>query len=175
VPRPELVLVALPGAEIVWGERTAGDRAVIRSIPEPSSGFHWLDEVRVIPTPIIDLTIDDVDYPVLPAPEVLEGSGIPTVIAHVACADVLDLTALVDEFDAQGWRCEDWTADVRVVCSSCMSAASEDPAHRHEGERWFERHGVAIAGRSSDAETTLRLWIDEAPERRALVDIDEIE
>jgi hypothetical protein len=56
-----------------------------------------------------------------------------------------------------------------------MHAETPDPAHRHAGERWFEEHGVAIAGRSSDAETTLRLWIDEAPERRALVDIDEIE
>src|SRR5207344_509706 len=116
VPRAELVLVALPGAEIVWGERTADDRAVLCSIPEPASGFHWLDDVRVIPTKITDLAIDDVSYPVLPAPEVVESSGIPTTLANVACTDVVDLTALVEEFDAQGSRCEDWTQDLRLVC-----------------------------------------------------------
>jgi hypothetical protein len=32
---------------------------------------------------------------------------------------------------------------------------------------------VAIAGQPTEVETVLRLWIDEAPERRVLLDLDE--
>jgi len=169
----DLVLLALPGADVVWGERTANDRAVLRSIPEPASGFHWLDEVRVISAELADIAVDDVGYPVLPAPELVETSGIPTTLAEIACTDASDLALLVQEFTAQGSRCEDWTEDIRVVCTGCMGSAEPDPDHHHRSGGWFERHHLAIAGTASDAETTLRSWIDRAPERRALLQIDE--
>jgi hypothetical protein len=154
-PSSDLVLVALPKAEVVWGERTAVNRVILRSIPGPASGFRWLDEVRVIPATLAELAIDDVDYPVLPAPEVVERSGIPTLLARVACADELDLSDLVEEFDTQGARCEEWTA------------ATDEP----NGP--LRTRGVAIAATADDAGSTLRIWIDEAPDRRALLEIDE--
>lgn len=151
----ELVLVALPGAEVVWGERTARDRAVLRSIPAPGSGFCWLDEVRVIPATLAELAIDDVDYPVVPAPEVVGRSGIPTLRAQVAYADPIDLTELMEEFDTQGVRCEAWTP----------------PAPASNGG--LRTHRVVIAGTPDDAGATLRVWVDEAPERRALLELGE--
>jgi hypothetical protein len=154
-PSSELVLVALPKAEVVWGERTARTRAILRSIPAPGSGFRWLDEVRVIPSTLAELAIDDVDYPVLPAPEVVGPSGIPTLLARVACADPLDLTDLLEEFDTQGVRCEEWSP----------------PDAEPNGA--LRTYGVAIAGTTGDAESMLRVWVDEAPDRRALLELDE--
>jgi hypothetical protein len=154
-PSSELVLIALPRAEIVWGERTATNRVILRSIPEPASGFRWLDEVRVIPATLAELAIDDVDYPVLPAPEVVERSGIPTLLARVACADELDLSDLVEDFNTLGARCEEWTT----------------PTDAPNGP--LRTHGVAIATTADDADSTLRIWIDEAPDRRALLELDE--
>ncbi len=169
---PDAILVALPSADVVWGHRTAPDRAVLVSIPEPASGFRWLDEVRLIPSAVADISIDDAPFEVLAAPERIEDSGIPTTLADVASRDVGDLAALLASLDEHGWRGEDWTEQTTVVCSTCIDA-QPDPSHRHDAERWYERHTIAIAGQPTEVETVLRLWLDEAPERRVLVDLDE--
>lgn len=169
---PDAILVALPSADVVWGHRTAPDRAVLVSIPEPASGFRWLDEVRLIPSAVADIRIDDASFEVLAAPERIEDSGIPTTLADVASRDVGDLAALLASLDEHGWRGEDWTEQTSVVCSACIDA-QPDPSHRHDAERWYERHTIAIAGQPAEVETVLRLWLEEAPERRVLVDLDE--
>jgi hypothetical protein len=169
---PDAILVALPSADVVWGHRTAPDRAVLVSIPEPASGFRWLDEVRLIPTAVADIAIEDAPFEVLAAPERIEDSGIPTTIADIGGRDPSDLLALLAELDARGWRGEDWTEQATVACPSCVDE-QPDASHRHDVERWYERHTVAIAGQPTEVETVLRLWVDEAPGRRVLIDLDE--
>ncbi|MGZ4131727.1 MAG: hypothetical protein ACXVWF_01670 [Actinomycetota bacterium] len=169
---PDAILVALPSADVVWAHRMAPDRAVLVSIPEPASGFRWLDEVRLIPSAVADIRIEDAPFEVLAAPERVEGSGIPTTLADVASRDATDLATLLASLGEHGWRGEDWTEQTTVVCASCIDA-QPDPSHRHDAERWYERHTVAIAGQPTEVETVLRLWIEEAPERRVLLDLDE--
>jgi hypothetical protein len=169
---PDAILVALPSADVGWGHRTAPDRAILVSIPEPASGFRWLDEVRLIPTAVADIAIEDAPFEVLAAPERIEDSGIPTTLADVAGRDPSDVAALLTALDANGWRGEDWTEQSTVVCPSCIDA-QPDPSHHHDAERWYERHTVAIAGQPTEVETVLRLWVDEASARRVLLDLDE--
>ncbi|HTG46566.1 MAG TPA: hypothetical protein VK646_02780 [Actinomycetota bacterium] len=160
----ELVLVALPRAEVVWGERTAADRAILRSIPGPASGFHWLDEVRVIPARLAEVAFGDVAYPVFPGPDIVDRSGIPTLLGRIACAEGDDLTALVDELELQGVRCEDWSTN---------GNGNHRRGHPPEDPGALPAHGVAIAGTPEDAEAALKIWVDEAPDDRVLLELGE--
>jgi hypothetical protein len=166
------VLVALPNADVVWGERSAPDRAVLTSIPEPSSGFRWMDAVRLIPVAVADLEVDGVVYEVLAAPERVEDSGIPTALLVVAVADTTDLAALMQTASEHGWRTEDWTDGVVVVCTDC-AGTGPGPDHRHEAGQRFERHELAVAAQPSELETMLRMWAQEVEDRRMVIDLDE--
>jgi hypothetical protein len=162
---PELVLIGFDGGDVVWGERVEPDRAVLRSIPDPNAGFHWLDEIVVIPEPVTQVELSGIAYPVFEAHGRAEGSGIPTIVVTVACAgpeDAARLAALVQE---RGWRAEDWTEELRVVCASCIDG-SPGPWHRHDAQGRLQARTIAVAGRSPEVEMVLRRWEAERPGAR---------
>jgi hypothetical protein len=169
---PDLVLIGFEDGDVVWGERVEPDRAVLRSIPSPSAGFRWLDEIVVVPEPVTEVELSGVFYPVFAAHGRIEGSGIPTLIATVACTDREDSARLTGLMQERGWRAEDWTEEVRIVCPSCIDGAA-GPAHRHEARGRLEARTIAVAGRPPEIERVLRRWEGERPGRRRLT-TDEI-
>jgi hypothetical protein len=169
---PELVLIGLRDGDVVWGERVEPDRAVLRSIPNPSAGFRWLDEIVVIPEPVTLVELSGVVYPVFEAHDRAEESGIPTIIATVACTGPEDAARLTELVLERGWRAEDWTDEVRTVCASCIGGAP-GTGHRHDARGRLETRTIAVAGRSSEVEAVLRRWEAERPGGRRRLMTDE--
>jgi hypothetical protein len=169
---PELVLIGLDDGDVVWGERVESDRAVLRSIPSPNAGFRWLDEIVVIPEPVTQVELSGIAYPLFEAHGRAEGSGIPTIVATVACTGPEDAVRLAELVQERGWRAEDWTDEVRIVCTSCIDAAP-DPGHRHDPRGRLETRMIAIAGRSAEIEPVLRRWETERPGCRRRLRTDE--
>ncbi len=170
---PDLVLIGFEDGDLVWGERLEPDRVVLRSIPSPKGGFRWLDEIVVLPEPVTEVELSGVSYPVFAAHARAEGSGIPTVVATVAGADPQDAGRLTELLLERGWRAEDWTETVGVVCPSCIDRLP-DPGHRHDTDGRLEVRTIAVAGRASDVETVIQRWRAEQPGRRRLLSMDDV-
>lgn len=170
---PDLVLIGFEDGDVVWGERLEPNLAILRSIPRPQSGFHWLDRIVVLPEPVTDVELSGVSYPLFAASAQVEGSGIPTVIATVACADRSDAERLSELFHERGWRAEDWTEEVGIVCPSCIDGDAP-PGHRHETGGRLEARTVAVAGSPAEIETVIRRWEAERPRRRRRLATDEV-
>lgn len=170
---PDLVLIGFEDGDVVWAERVEPDRAVLRSIPSPKAGLHWLDEIVVVPEPVTEVELSGVSYPVFASHGRVEGSGIPTIIAKVACSDHADSARLTELIQERGWRAEDWTEEARIVCASCIDGIS-DPRHRHETRGRLQARTIAVAGRPPEVETVLRRWEAERPGRRRRLATDEV-
>jgi hypothetical protein len=170
--KPDLVLIGFDDGDLVWGERLEPGRAILRSIPSPQGGFRWLDQIVVVPEAVTEVELSGVTYQVFAAHGRAEGSGIPTVIATVGCGDSRAAYRLTELLSERGWRSEDWTEEVRMVCASCVDARS-DPAHHHDANTALEARTIAVAGRPADVGAVLRRWQAEQPGRRRLMSIDE--
>jgi hypothetical protein len=169
---PELVLIGFDDGDVVWGERLEPDRAVLRSIPSPAAGFRWLDEIVVIPEPVTQVELSGIAYPVFEAHGRAERSGIPTIIATVACTGPEDAARLLELVQERGWRAEDWTEEVRIVCLSCIDG-TPGPGHRHDAHGRLQTRTIAVAGRSPEVEAVLRRWEAERPGGRRRLATDE--
>jgi hypothetical protein len=169
---PDLILIGFDDGDVVWGERLEPDRAILRSIPSPGGGFRWLDEIVVVPEPVTEVELSGGSYQVFAAHGRAEGSGIPTVVVTVGSADPNGAARLVELLSERGWRVEDWTEEVGMVCASCIEAPA-DAAHRHDPTTTLDVRTIAVAGRPAEVAAVLRRWQGEQPGRRRSISMDE--
>ena len=149
-------------AEVVWARRICPVRACIESIPFPDSGCRCGDVVLHDGAAVGTRMLDGRARPVFNMLQLLQPSPNATFTLEVSAADPSDIEALEDAFDAGGWRAEDWTANIEVLCKAC----SEGTPHEHhdtvdesEPAAWqaSRRLGVSAAT-EADVHAVLDRW-----------------
>jgi len=147
--------------EVVWTKRIDPARAIIESIPFPSSGRRYRDLLLHDGEPRGHRTYGGQRLSVFNELALLEASPYATWRVYVeapAAGDVESLLRACRDIDG---ALEDWTSSREVFCKKCSEGV---PHERHETvERtaepvWLTRREIAVAARDEGALTPIRDW-----------------
>lgn len=145
-------------AEVVWSERLDPARAVLRSIPYPSSGFRFGDLVLNDGAPNGYRMLGETEVPVFDCLALLQPSDFSTYVAEVELPQEEDFSMLEEMAARRLMAAEDWSRSVQVLCKAC----SEGRPHEHRDSSSTGAgglHQVAIAAQSrSDVDRLLGGW-----------------
>lgn len=145
-------------AEVVWSERIDPARAILRSIPYPSSGHRFGDLVLNDGAPAGYRMLGDREVPVFDCLELLEPSFHSTFVAAIEMKDPGDMVLLGKMADERGLAAEDWSTSVRILCRACSEGRPHEQ-HDHSIEPLEGLHRVAVAAPDrSTAEALLGQW-----------------
>ena len=142
--------------EVVWGTRIDPARIRISNIPFPRSEHRWADVVLHDGAPNGSREINGRTVPVFDELALWESSGVPTLEVTVR-GDAPSVERLVASVDDRGHAIEDWTRNVRMICSRCSEGAlhAEHPQHELAAGT---THFLGIAAAMSDVESLLHEW-----------------
>lgn len=130
--------------EVVWGKRIDPVRVLIESIPFPESGFRCNDIVLHDGAAVGCRVIEGQEYPVFNVLELFESSKTSTYVAHIRVSTPDDMEWLARLAGATGLVMEDWTANVRTLCSQCSEGTPHE-AHDSNGEKaWITERKIGF-------------------------------
>jgi hypothetical protein len=145
-------------AEVVWCRRIDPARAVVQTVPFPSSGHRYGDIVLHDGAPNGERVANGRVYRVFDELERWRGSEIPTVAVRAKCATEADAQALLAAADVAGMPCEDWTASVRMLCKACSEGRPHDMHDRDGGSEWQPERSIAFAAQPARVKSLLEEW-----------------
>jgi hypothetical protein len=160
--------VRLPHGEVVWGDRIDPARVIIRNVPLPDTEYRWGDVVLHDGQPNGERVRNGRKRAVFDVLERWSPSEIPTLRVETTFASHEDGEALVDLFDTNHFAAEDWTTNVRYLCTSCSEGSPHDHAFPSAAEG--ETHTFGLACPRGLALTLLAEWRAAAPEARRYED-----
>jgi tetratricopeptide (TPR) repeat protein len=161
------VPIRLAEGEVVWCRRIDPARAILISVPLPSSGHRWGDLVLHDGAANGYRMLGDRQVPVFDVLECLQPSAFGTFIAELE-ADDSDLELLSSIAEDLGGAAEDWSTNTRILCKECSEGVV---GHRHETDDHttpaHPRCGIA-ARDEPHAQEILSAWLARVPNGRAL-------
>ncbi|MCI0643550.1 MAG: tetratricopeptide repeat protein, partial [Chloroflexi bacterium] len=144
-------------AEVVWCDRIDPARAIIRSIPFPSSGHRFADLLLHDGAPNGYRLFQGKEVPVFDELEILEPSGFSTFEAVVEASNPADRDALIALAAERKIPIENWST-VRVLCRLCSQGR---PHQKHQPQPPDEgplvRYGIASQS-ESEVDSLLETW-----------------
>jgi tetratricopeptide (TPR) repeat protein len=143
--------------EVVWGQRIDPSRVRIDSIPFPESGHRWGDIVLHDGSPNGYREIGGRTLPVFDELVRWEPSDVPTVHASVSATDKADIESLLQQITDAGHAAEDWTRNVRTLCTSC-SEGIVHTEHTDDALASGEQHFLGIAAPVAAATDLVTTW-----------------
>jgi tetratricopeptide (TPR) repeat protein len=152
--------------EVIWCSRIDPARAIIRSVPLPSSRHRFGDLLLHDGAPNGFRIIQGKKIPVFDELQLLESSKYST-FEVVATTDSLDdIHALIELAIQQNMGGEDWST-IRPLCKEC----SEGTPHEHSADRFqsqSEKH-IGIASRNEiELDEVLESWLISYPTARLI-------
>jgi tetratricopeptide (TPR) repeat protein len=120
--------------EVVWGRRIDPVRAVIESVPLPESRFRCNDVVLHDGAATGYRVIKGREYPVFNVLELFEPSKTSTYVAHIRVTGPEQIEWLARLAETTGVVMEDWTGNVRTLCSQCSEGTPHE-SHDTEGQK----------------------------------------
>jgi tetratricopeptide (TPR) repeat protein len=154
-------LTANDAGEVVWSRRIDPARAVLLSIPLPSSGHRWGDVVLHDGAANGHRLLDGHEVPVFDALVCLQPSAFATFIVELeADPKALEtLEAIADDF---GGAAEDWSTSTQILCKACSEGT---PGHLHDVDHAAPAHPhCGLAARDeAHAQEILDAWLAQAP------------
>jgi tetratricopeptide (TPR) repeat protein len=155
--------------EVVWAKRLSPVTARIDNIPTLAAKFRYGDVVLHDGAGTgTRVDADGLERPVFNVLELFEPSPYVTYQASIDAPDKQAVEALASAFVSAGIECEDWTANMHVLCKSC----SDDGAHDDHppglpGDRWQIERLIGVASRDpARVEAVLEFWSAGDPTRR---------
>jgi len=159
------VPIRLTVGEVVWSRRIDPARAVLISVPLPSSGHRWGDLMLHDGAANGYRMLGGRKVPVFDALACLRPSAFVTFVAELE-ADGSDLELLSSVAESFGGAAEDWSTNTRILCKECSEGTvghvHDDhvaPAHPH--------CGIAACD-EPHAQEILSAWLARVPNGRIL-------
>jgi hypothetical protein len=143
--------------EVVWGRRIDPSRVRIDSIPFPESGHRWGDIVLHDGSPNGYRELSGRTLPVFDELVRWEPSDVPTVQVSVSATDKADIESLLREITEAGHAAEDWTRNVRTLCTSC-SEGIVHTEHTDDALASGTQHYLGIAAPLPAATDLVTAW-----------------
>lgn len=146
--------------EVVWTDRIDPARAVIRSIPFPTSGFACGDTVLHDGAPVGYRKLGNAEIPVFDVLCTVEPSCLSTYVAEISAPAESDVDALAELCCTGKVEFEHWTSSVRWLCKACSEGRPHEGHDQALAVRhWQPRRQVAFAAAEADlVEATLQAW-----------------
>lgn len=143
--------------ETVWGLRIDPARMRLISIPFAESGHRWSDVVLHDGSPAGQRESNGHTYTVFDEIHRWAPSDTPTMQATVTASTEEAIDDLIESIERAGFVAEDWTRNVRVICSACSEGhihEDHDPQPAvPDGE-----HVVGIAGPADAVRSIVAEW-----------------
>ena len=148
-------------SEVVWCIRIDPARAVIESIPFPSSGHRCGDVLLHDGEPTGVRVISGRQVHVFDELAVLERSSLQTFEAKVVCPAINDEEELLSLATSKEIHAESWSQNVRIICKECSENNNAPPhAHEHPTPAWSTERVIAFAAhRDTDVLAVLEAWV----------------
>jgi hypothetical protein len=156
--------------EVVWAKRLSPVTARIDNIPTLAARFRYGDVVLHDGAGTgTRVDADGLERPVFNVLELFEPSPYITYEACIAAPDKQAVEALVAAFTSAGIECEDWTANMHVICKACSEGGAEGQHTHHEppSDEWRMERLIGVAARDPvRVEAVLEFWTAGDPTRR---------
>ena len=153
------------GGEVVWSRRIDPARAVLVSVPLPSSGHRWGDLVLHDGAANGYRLLRGQKVPVFDALTCLRPSVFATFIAELESEGDASET-LPSIAEDLGGAAENWSTSTRRLCKECSEGT---PGHFHEPEHAPGDARCGIAARDqAHAEAIIAAWLARVPGGRLL-------
>ena len=159
------VPIRLANTEVVWSRRIDPARAVVISVPLPSSGHHWGDLMLHDGAANGYRMLGDRQVPVFDALACLRPSALVTFVAEVQ-ADKSEMELLSSIAKDSGGAAEDWSTNTRILCKECSEGTV---GHTHSDHVAPADPHCGIAARDeAHAQEILSAWLARVPNGRVL-------
>jgi len=158
--------IRLSVGEVVWSRRIDPARAVLISVPLPSSGHHWGDLMLHDGAANGYRMLGGHQVPVFDALACLRPSAFVTFVAALE-AEGNDLGLLSSVAESFGGAAEDWSTNTRILCKECSEGT---PGHLHDADHVAPAHphcGIAACD-EPHAQEILSAWLAQVPKGRVL-------
>jgi hypothetical protein len=143
--------------EVVWASRLDPARAIVESLPLPSSGRRYGDLLLHDGEPTGTRLLGGRKVPIFDELELLQASEHSTFRTTIEAPNEEAVDALLALFRSGGMSFEDWTASLHAVCHACSVRPPHSPDHKKA--IWAERREVGVAAiRVDDAMAALIEW-----------------
>ncbi len=159
------VPIRLSEGEVVWSRRLDPARAVLISVPLPSSGHHWGDLLLHDGAANGYRMLGERQVPVFDALACLQPSAFVTFVAELQAAksDVEILSSIAED---SGGAAEDWSTSTRILCKECSEGTV---GHIHDDHVAPADPHCGIAARDeAHAREILAAWLARVPNGRVL-------
>jgi tetratricopeptide (TPR) repeat protein len=156
-------LATQEGGEVVWSRRIDPARAILTTVPLPSSGHRWGDLVLHDGAANGHRLVRGQKVPVFDELTCLRPSAFATFIAELE-ADEGALDTLPSVAEELGGAAEDWSTQTRLICRECSEGT---PGHFHDAESSPADARCGIAARDkAHAEAIISAWLARVPHAR---------
>ena len=156
--------------EVVWARRLSPVTARIDNIPTLAAKFRYGDVVLHDGAGTgTRIDADGMERPVFNVLELFEPSPYITFQASIDAPDKQSVEALAAAFTAAGIECEDWTANMHVMCKACSEGGANEQHHHHArpADEWQVERLIGVATRDpARVEAVLQFWSAGDPTRR---------
>jgi hypothetical protein len=154
-------------AEVVWARRIDPARAIITSIPIPTSGHRCGDLLLHDGAPVGTRISNGREVSVFNELAVLAQSTLATFTVTIKVKDIVDLVAFEDACNVAGCTAEDWST-IKALCKECSEGRPRHQNHspvqaQIEGEHYF---GIA-APSIREASAAVSSWLSSGELRSA--------
>jgi tetratricopeptide (TPR) repeat protein len=156
--------------EVVWARRLSPVTARIDNIPTLAAKFRYGDVVLHDGAGTgTRLDADGREKPVFNVLELFEPSPYVTYQASIDAPDKQAVEALAAAFESAGIECEDWTANMHLLCKACSEGGAHEQHDHHipPSTDWRVARLVGVAARDpARVEAVLKFWSAGDPTRR---------
>lgn len=150
--------------EIIWSQRIDPCRAILRNVPQPTSGRGFRDLVLHDGEARGRRRLGERSVPVFDELAVLEPGGYQTWEAVIVCEDEAARDAVMARFEHVDGELEDWTESLQTLCPACGLGDPDEAAHDHDHEpddAWLtdRRFGIAVRDERDLEALRRRVWL----------------
>jgi len=122
-------------AEVVWGRRIDPVRVRIGNIPFPDSGFRAGDVVLHDGAAVGYREHQGRECPVFNVLMLIQPSSEATYELRLRATRPEALEAVEQQLDEAGFSCEDWSANIQVLCKACSEGRPHEKHEAHGGQQ----------------------------------------
>jgi hypothetical protein len=147
--------------EVVWARRIDPARALIGSVPLPTSPYRWRDIVLTDGAEEGQRIIEGRVYSVFNALQLLSPSAFQTFVVELGTDNEGAITALGELAMADEMGAEYWGKSTQILCKACSLGLPDGHSH-HDGAPANPHFGLA-ARDEGQVRTLLDRWLETTP------------